>query len=87
MEDKEIFYYEAKYRYEEGKEGKFEYKEKTQYGFVYANGYCSAAKTIEEYFGEDLIMVTLEAIGYLDLLGIHDKELAHQFKEKFLTEI
>jgi len=87
MEDKEIFYYEVKYGYEEGKEDKFEYKEKIQYGFVYANGYCSAAKTIEEYFGEDLVTVTLETIGYLDLLGIHDKELAHQFKEKFLAEI
>lgn len=78
MEDKEIFYYEVKY--------KFEYKEKIQYGFIYANGYHSAAKIIEEYFGVDLIMVTLEAIGYFDLLGIHDKELAHQFKEKFIAK-
>lgn len=86
MENNEIFYYEVKYRYEETANGVTEYKSRVQYGFIYANNYSAAAKIVEDYFADDLEKMTLESIGYLDLLGIHDEELAKRFKEQFLSD-
>lgn len=87
MENNEIFYYEAEYEYEDTVNGVVGYKNRTQYGFVYANNYAAAAKIIEDYFSNDLVKISLESIGYLDLLGIHNKELAESFKKQFMSEL
>lgn len=47
--------------------------ERNAYGFIAANNYKDAAETINDYFGNEMVRMTLEMVTDLPLVPIQEK--------------
>ena len=77
----DVFYFHARY----GCDILEKWEERDEYGFVTANNFIHAMKQITEYFGDDLISVSLTFAG--DTCGVistENKEVAEAFKKSYL---
>lgn len=75
-----VFYFNARFVFEDQP-----YEERNQYGFLAAEDFIHAMKQITDYFGEDLISISLTFVG--DTCGIistENKEVAEAFKKSYL---
>ena len=75
----ELFYFHVKYGYDDGT-----WKERDEYGFVPANSFEDALAHLREYYGSDIMSVTLESIGDFGLLAVGNKELVDTMKREFI---
>lgn len=76
----DIFYFSARYIYEDEK-----YEEREQHGFLVAEDFNKAMFLVADYFRADLISVKITCIGdTCGLISTENKEVAEAFKKSYL---
>lgn len=74
----ELFYFHVKYYCDGVSDGRDEY------GFVPADSFEEALKTLRGYYGNDILSVTIESIADVGLLTIGNKALVDTMKREFI---
>ena len=79
--DKNIYFFEATFGFEyDGK-----WTEQKNYGFVHGKTFVEATAQVNEYYGDELLKVTIECIGDSSLLCVDNEKVANEFKKAHLS--
>ena len=58
------------------------FTEKTEYGFIIGDSIIDVIKKLNNYYGEDLVKITVEFVSDSGVIAIGNKEEAERFKKE-----